>query len=74
MSVSNENHKKRAKQGILRLDIYEPNRSSGGSVEFRNHPEIIRQVNIIETFYVNKKKNDFFLCEEFEIIFKFSNQ
>lgn len=35
------------KPGILRLDIHKdkPRRSSGGSVEFRNQPELQREVS-----------------------------
>lgn len=32
--------------GILRLDIGKPRRSSGGSVEFRNQPELLGEVSI----------------------------
>lgn len=45
MSVSEGNNKKRDKPGILRLDIKKPRSSSGGSVEFRNQPELLGEVN-----------------------------
>lgn len=45
----NENPEKNKKQnrpsGILRLDIGKPRRSSGGSVEFRNQPELLGEVS-----------------------------
>lgn len=45
----NENPEKNKKQnrpsGILRLDITKPRRSSGGSVEFRNQPELLGEVS-----------------------------
>lgn len=39
------NTRKRDKRGILRLDINKPRSSSGGSVEFRDPPELFGQVN-----------------------------
>lgn len=44
---NNNNNKKKDKRGILRLDINKPRSSSGGSVEFRNQPELLGQVNVI---------------------------
>lgn len=46
--MSETNSKKETpKPGILRLDIHKdkPRRSSGGSVEFRNQPELQREVS-----------------------------
>lgn len=40
----NESDKWKRPLGILRLDITKPRRSSGGSVEFRNEPELIGEV------------------------------
>lgn len=44
--MGDEKHsdKKKQKPGILRLDINKPRRSSGGSVEFRNKPELLGEV------------------------------
>lgn len=52
MSDFNENNKKKDKRGILRLDISKP-RSSSGSVEFRNQPELIGQVCSVYKKYPN---------------------
>lgn len=43
-SEKTDNAKRADKRGILRLDINKP-RNSSGSVEFRNQPELISEVN-----------------------------
>lgn len=43
-SDKNDDNKKKDKRGILRLDINKP-RNSAGSVEFRDQPELLCEVN-----------------------------
>lgn len=65
-SEKTDNTKRADKRGILRLDINKP-RNSSGSVEFRNQPELISEVN------GNKVCSDFVVVAAFASAAIFTN-